>query len=275
MLSIDINPVAFYFPFTDHPVTWYGISFATGLLISLQFAKIYLRKSLQAPKKSPLANKLYQFVDRQLLYIMIGILVGARGFEVLFYSPEIISNGFEVLQTWHGGLSSHGGVLGAILALLVSAKINKREIQSLHLTPLKILDVAAVASGPVSFMIRLGNFINQEIIGTTTSLPWAVIFEGADPSPRHPVQLYEGFFYLFIWVWASFRFKKREGDGILCADVLLAIFCCRFLLEFFKAPLTAEDHFNVLQIGQWLSLPAIALCLGTRLYLAKKTKAKQ
>ena len=134
------------------------------------------------------------FCEKLSIYVIIGAVVGARLGHLLFYEPfhELIRDPLVVLRIWEGGLASHGGILGIIIALCLFAKQQGYRL-------LKLIDWLVIPACIAAGMIRIGNFINQEILGTVTNLPWAVTFghpaDGSIPMPRHPVQLYEALFY--------------------------------------------------------------------------------
>lgn len=209
----------------------------------------------------------YFLTDRLFWLVFLGTVIGARLGHVFFYDwARYQSNPIEILKVWEGGLASHGGAIGIIFALLIYIfSIRKRfpEIKFLLL-----LDHIVVPVALAGVLIRLGNFINQEIVGTETDLPWAVLFahpySGKAAVLRHPVQLYEAAAYLFTffllgWLWI----KKREvlKTGYLTGLFFLLIFSSRFFLEFFKADQGGLVQESFLQTGQVLSIPLILVGL--------------
>jgi prolipoprotein diacylglyceryl transferase len=137
---------------------------------------------------------------------VIGVVAGARLGDVIFYQEftYYINDPMAILQIWKGGLSSHGGAIGVLVAIWVFAR--KKQSQDVGLSFLRTADMAAIPTALLGTFIRIGNFINQEILGTQTNVPWAVVFghpaDGSIPVPRHPVQLYEAliyFSYLFTF----------------------------------------------------------------------------
>lgn len=273
MLSINPNPVAFTLPFTHHPVMWYGILFAMGLLLSLlQTKQFLLLKVPSSIKEAP--HILTTLLDGVVFWSAAGILILARLFEIIFYSPEILNHGLDIFKIWEGGLSSHGGILGAGLGVCLGYYLGKDKWKSVKITLRDLLDCASASSGICACMIRLGNFINQEIVGYPTSMPWAVTFlhpvDGLEPVPRHPVQLYEGMAYALIWILASWRIRKKLPPLALFCETLIAIFTARLFLEFFKVPLVAGDNFSLLSTGQILSLPPLVALITYRWTLYKR-----
>ena len=200
--------------------------------------------------------------DQLTTYLVLGIIVGARLGYVFFYGwPLFKENPLDVFKIWEGGLASHGACIGVLVGLLLF--MLKRSKEKLKFSFLHLLDVIVVPTGLMAFFIRLGNFMNQEIVGTASNLPWAVIFAspfgGEAPVPRHPVQLYEALFYLFL-VCLSFGLwkgrKVKMGEGQLAGIVLSLLFLFRFFIEFLKEHQgLVVDSGHALQMGQILSVP--------------------
>ncbi len=207
--------------------------------------------------------------DQLTTYMVIGILVGARLGYVLFYGwPAFKTNPLEVFKIWEGGLSSHGASLGILTGLTLF--IIKRSKEKIKFSFLHVLDVIAIFTGVIAFFIRLGNFVNQEIVGIVSNMPWAIIFAhpfgGESAVPRHPVQLYEAFFYLCLALITYMLWKRNKvkmGSGQLTGILLVLLFTFRFFIEFFKARqgLLIQSQ-SSLQMGQLLSIPFIFLGLG-------------
>lgn len=204
-------------------------------------------------------------IDKLCWFVVIGTLVGARLGLVFFYDWDYFSqHPSEIIKIWNGGLASHGGVIGIFIALYLYVQNVKKWIPSL--TFLRITDFVAIPAALVSCFIRIGNFINQEILGTPTSLPWAVIFgnpiDNSPSIPRHPVQLYEAFSYFFIFVFLFWVWRTRGNQlrvGVLTGLLFLLVFTSRFFIEFWKESTPAVLSIPVLQMSQLLSLPFIAL----------------
>lgn len=248
----DIKPELFSgFPY----LRWYGIFWAIGILLGYWVMHyIYKREHLSDTD-----------LDKLVMYIVIGILIGARFGHILFYDPVYYwNNPIEILPirihphfqfVGFAGLASHGGVAGALIALyLYNRKYRK--------SYLSILDRLTIAAALLGAFIRLGNLMNSEIIGTPTSLPWAFIFSRVDQTPRHPAQLYEAIFYLIIFavlflIWKSEKFK--EYKGLLFGLGLSLIFIQRFVVEFVKENQEAFEDKLFLNMGQILSIPMIIL----------------
>ncbi len=205
----------------------------------------------------------YSYIDRLLWFIVIGTMVGARLGHVIFYEwPRYSANPIEILKIWEGGLASHGGTLGVILAVYIYARLRKAEFPEISF--LGLCDLLTIPAAFICVCIRLGNFVNQEILGTPSSLPWAITFghpsDGSAALSRHPVQLYEALAYLatlgILW-----RLWKAKGDslpsGFMTGLLFVLIFGSRFFLEFFKAPQSMMIDESFIQTGQLLSLPFV------------------
>lgn len=204
------------------------------------------------------------------MYCFLGILIGARLGHCLFYEPEYyLSNPIEMLlpirntpDGWvfrgYEGLASHGGTIGVIIALILYARKTK-------LTMVWTLDHIAVAAPLFGAMIRIGNFMNSEIIGNVTDAPWGIIFvQAGETLPRHPAQLYEAIAYLVIFLaglWLYRKYNDRMGKGLFLGYCLFTIFTFRFFVEFIKEEQVAFEEGMTLIMGQWLSLPFIIIGL--------------
>jgi prolipoprotein diacylglyceryl transferase len=280
MIYWDPKPEIFTIPYLNWPILWYGVLFALGFLVAFPiFVSILLRYFLaQGPHASVsnLRKKAISLTDRLTVYMIVATIVGARLGHFLFYErpSTYLRDPLEIFRIWEGGLASHGAIVAIILALvLFSYRI--RGIAE-GLTWLHLLDFVSIPTAFVGFCIRLGNFFNQEILGTPTNLSWAVIFgHPADhslPAPRHPVQLYEALFYLavFFFLWAlSYRHRFLVAQGKLIGLFLILVFGFRFLIEFLKVEQSHLVSASLpLTMGQMLSLPAIAL--GLVFYVLKK-----
>lgn len=263
----DISPYIFAgFEF----LRWYGLAWMLGLVAAYQIMlKIYQREGLDIEEVSPMA-----------LYLMIGAVFGARLGHVLFYDPmyywqnpiEVlpikISPGFEF--TGLLGLASHGGVLGALVALYLYIGKYPRDY-------LWLLDRLVIAGASLGGLIRLGNLMNSEIIGTPTTMPWAFIFVQIDQLPRHPAQLYEALCYFVICLvlftlWRRRRFIAKPG--FIFGLGLVLIFSQRFLMEFVKENQVAFEEELFLNMGQILSIPMIVLGILIMIKKRKPTHVK-
>ena len=205
-----------------------------------------------------------KFADSALLYMIIATVVGARLGHIIFYEPvlEYLYSPILILKTWEGGLASHGGIIAILFAAYLFVKKNKK------ISYLGFMDLVSIPTMFVCAWIRVGNFINQEILGTPTTCFWGVIFkhpaDGAAALPRHPMPLYEFILYmgvssLLFYLWQKNFYRRREG--LLLSLAILISFSVRFFLEFLKMPQSIYDYDLSLQMGQLLSLPMIVIGL--------------
>ncbi|HSX12013.1 MAG TPA: prolipoprotein diacylglyceryl transferase [Rhabdochlamydiaceae bacterium] len=267
----DPSPELFSFPIPvlDRPILWYGFFFALGFLIAYWLFSFSLRKYLASHQVD--LKESNQLLEKTGFYILIGAVIGARVGDLLFYQDWVqnLHHPLSMIKFWEGGLASHGGAAGIAIALCILWK--KVGAKFPALTWRKLLDLIVVPTCVAAGMIRIGNFMNQEILGTPTQLPWAVIFghpmDGSLPIPRHPVQIYEGLFYFTLFAVLSIIARRTVRDGFISGLFFTSLFTFRFVIEFFKAPQSALLSFHaLLDMGQILSLPFIVFGL----YLLKK-----
>ncbi len=259
------NPerVCFYIPFTSYPVVWYGVLFALGFLIAhAVLSRVFYREMVTKRSFFSEKKKIAVHIDRFTGILTAGLVFGARIGYVFFYGwPLYREAPGEIFKLWHGGLSSHGASAGLLAALFYFVRKYSKNLLSF----VGYLDILALSAGVMAFFIRWGNFVNQEIVGRPGSVPWAVLFaapaDGSLPIPRHPVQLYEAFFYLALFgvlygLWS--KNKLSIGRGMVAGSFLTAVFTFRFFIEFYKEPqgLVIPTYAGLLT-GQYLSLPFI------------------
>ncbi|MEI6859123.1 MAG: prolipoprotein diacylglyceryl transferase [Shewanella sp.] len=256
----NVDPVLI--SFMGLQVHWYGALFATAIACGFQVMKhIYIKEKL--PVES---------LDNLLIYCVIGIIIGARLAHVIFYDPAYyFSHPLKILAIWEGGLASHGGGLGAILALYYYRC--KMDMPFLFL-----LDRLAIATAIFGFFVRMANFMNSEILGLPSNVPWAIIFERVDILPRHPAQLYEAFSYLaiFFGLWAIYKYTQmKQKEGAIFGLFLVLVFSARFAIEFIKVKQAVYADEMTLSAGQWLSVPflIVGVVLLVMPYLNKKIRA--
>jgi len=229
---------------------WYSLAYLAGILI----AWWYLLKLLKAPG-APMARR---HADDMVFYATLGIILGGRLGYVLFYKPGFyLTNPLEIPQLWDGGMSFHGGVIGVSLGILWMARRH-------GLDWLRIHDYVACCVPFGLFFGRLANFVNAELWGRATAMPWGIVFPNAGGVPRHPSQLYEAALegiLLFLVLWFLFwRTRARWQPGRLVGAFLLVYGLSRFIVEFVREP---DEHLvefaqaTQLHMGQWLSLPMI------------------
>lgn len=241
-------------------IRYYGLLFVIGLILSI-YVLGWMYKREKIPPKH---------LEKLTVYGVIGIVLGARLGHCLFYEPSYyLSHPLEILQIWHGGLASHGGVIGVLAAIFFYSRKTKHSM-------IDTLDLIAVAAGLLFVFIRLGNFMNSEIVGMPTTKPWGVIFERVDNLPRHPAQLYEAISYLIIFTAMMVLYKKnrdRLKNGFLFGLGSVLFFSARFLLEFLKEDQVGFEEGMTLNMGQLLSLPFILAGIGSMIYGYRKTKS--
>lgn len=217
--------------------------------------------------------------DKITWYVTIGTLVGARLGEIFFYDwPHYRDNPLSIFKIWEGGLASHGGTVGILLALILFRKSIYRNFPEFNF--LSILDCLCIPAALGATFIRIGNFFNQEIIGAETDAPWAIIFGhpvfGKPDVPRHPVQLYEAlaYFLIFVTLFSLWKFgRKHLREGLLIGLFFVLTFSSRFFIEFYKVPLSAIIDESFLQTGQYLSIPFVVA--GSILIWHAMRKSKQ
>lgn len=227
-------------------IRYYSLFIVLGFVLMSAYTKSLFKKEGKNPED----------VSNLTTYIIFGMLIGARLAHCLFYDPAYyFSNPLKILYVWEGGLASHGGYLGVIIAVYLF--LRKHPGHSFF----HLMDMIA---GPCLFvggLIRLGNFMNSEIFGIPTNLPWAIVFERVDNIPRHPAQLYEsiGYFTIsFILAWLFKAKNKSWRSGSILSVAIILSFTFRFLIEFTKDEQSTFMHNPSINMGQWLSLAFVA-----------------
>jgi phosphatidylglycerol:prolipoprotein diacylglycerol transferase len=255
----DINPVLLPI-YGSFGIRWYSLCFLLGFLISHRAVLIWARES-----KKPL-----ELVDSLIYYTIGGTIIGARLGHCLFYEPEkYLSDPLAILRTWEGGLASHGGYLGIIIAFFMFS----RRYPSYNF--LWILDRAAILSVMTGGFIRIGNLFNSEIIGKPVAPGnFGFIFPDVDQIPRHPTQIYEalGYFTIAGLLYLFFRWKgSRLRDGQVAGLGMILGYGFRFFIEQFKENQEAFEDGMFLNMGQLLSIPFVLLGF----YLLLRSKENQ
>lgn len=257
-ITWDFDPVLF--TLFGHPIVWYGLLFALGLII----LGPWIEKKMWEHEK--LDSKWFESLA---VYVFVGTIVGARLGHVLFYDPAYyLANPAKIFVTWEGGLASHGGTIGIIIACwLYSHRVTRKSI-------LWVLDRLAVPTGIVAAMIRLGNLTNSEIFGRPTTLPWGFRFIRSEEYRHlvpnmdmgcHPTQIYEALCYLAVFALCMWLYWKRDAarrySGLIVGVFLTGIFLSRFIIERIKIvqePWELKLIESVgLNMGQLLSIPFI------------------
>ena len=244
---------------------WYSLAYLFGIVIGWW----YLLKLLKQPG-APMARR---HADDLVFYATLGVILGGRLGYVLFYKPvEYFHNPVEIVRLWDGGMSFHGGVIGVSLGIFYMAWRQKLDWLRIH-------DYVACCVPVGLFLGRLANFVNGELWGAPTTLPWGIVFPYAGDVARHPSQLYEAALegiFLFIVLWFLFwKTQARYQPGRLVGAFILVYGLCRFGLEFVREPdqhLVAFAQATHLHMGQWLSLPMIILGLYFVLTASKRAE---
>jgi prolipoprotein diacylglyceryl transferase len=237
-------------------IRWYGLSFAVGLIVGYQIvARMWKNENLPPA-----------WINSLLTYTAIGMIVGARLGHCLFYAPgHYLAHPVEILKIWEGGLASHGGTLGIIIAIYIYSK------RVSHRSMLWTFDKLVVPTGLAAALIRLGNLMNHEIYGHVTDKPWGFRFiqnlhawrQGAEPifsAPSHPTQLYEAGCYLVTFAFCMWLYFKKEAykkEGLIFGLFLICLFGSRFFIEFLKNNQEDFEEHMLLNMGQLLSIPFI------------------
>ncbi|MDR1380789.1 MAG: prolipoprotein diacylglyceryl transferase [Tannerella sp.] len=237
-------------------IRWYSLAFVIGFAVGYKIVERMWKRENIDPK----------WIDPLLYYTIAGTVIGARLGHCLFYDPGYyLAHPFEILKMWEGGLASHGGVLGIIIAVyFYSIKVS-------HKSMLWTFDKLVTPTGLVAAFIRLGNLMNHEVYGNPADVPWAFRFvknlhawkQGAEPvfsAPSHPTQLYEAACYLLIFavcMWLYFRKDAWKKEGLIFGVFMICLFTARFFIEFLKENQEAFEEGMILNMGQLLSIPFI------------------
>lgn len=239
-------------------IRWYSLMFIIGFGIGYKIVERMWRRESINPK----------WIDPLLYYTLIGTVVGARLGHCLFYDPGYyLSHPIEILKVWEGGLASHGGVLGIIVAIYFYSKHVSRQ------SMLWTFDKLVVPTGLVAALIRIGNLMNHEVYGHPTDLPWGFRFienlhawrQGAEPifsAPSHPTQIYEAVCYLLTFVlcmWLYFKKEAWKKEGLIFGIFMICIFTARFFIEFLKNNQEDFEAAMPINMGQCLSIPFIVM----------------
>jgi phosphatidylglycerol---prolipoprotein diacylglyceryl transferase len=240
-----IDPVAI--SFGPLAIRWYALAYIVGLLVGWRYCLAL------AGRPPYLAAR--QDVDDFLVWATLGVVLGGRIGYVLFYNPRYyVFHPIEALYVWHGGMSFHGGALGVTIALILFT--HRRGI------PLFAFSDIITEAIPIGlFFGRIANFINGELYGRPSNVPWAMIFPNGGPVPRHPSELYEAFcegILLFVLLFAAERLGMRRRPGIVTGLFLVGYAVARMAGEFFREP-DAQIGFLVFgtTMGQLLSIPVL------------------
>jgi phosphatidylglycerol---prolipoprotein diacylglyceryl transferase len=256
--DLNLSPIALDLGFFK--LRWYSLAYIAGILVGWW----YLLRLIAQPG-APMAKR---HADDFVFYLTLGVILGGRLGYILFYKPEMITDPISMLKLWEGGMSLHGGFLGVIIGLWLFCRKNS-------LNMLRVCDVVAVATPFGLFFGRLANFVNGELWGRPTDLPWGIIFPGAGPEPRHPSQLYEAGIegiFMFIVLWIMFwKTDARYQPGKLVGTGLIIYGIGRTVVELVRQPDAGLEHLSWgLTMGQTLSIPMVLV--GVYLVLTAKKR---
>ena len=238
-------------------IRWDALAYVAGILLGWRYAILLVRNSKLWGGQTPTATT--EQIDDLILWVTLGIIVGGRLGYILFYMPSLIWEApLEILQVWKGGMSFHGGLLGVITAIVFFARANKIDL-------LRLGDLVAPAVPIGLFFGRIANFINGELWGRHTTLPWGVTgFPGApDPYPRHPSQIYEalleGLALFLILRFATHKALLLQRRGVVAGLFLAFYGLFRLSLEWTREPDTQMPEFlkTYVTMGMLLSIPMV------------------
>ena len=259
MFINNFDPVAFQFFSLE--IRWYSMAYIIGILLGWFLSKKFFIKDYQLKEK----------FDDFITYLILGIIIGGRLGYVLFYNLDYyVENFLDIFKIWQGGMSFHGGLIGVIIVSVWFAKKNKQNFFS-------YLDIISLVAPIGIFFGRISNFINSELYGIETNLPWAVKFIQIDNLYRHPSQLYEAIFeglILFI-ILIYFRNKGFLKTSGLISGLFLSFYSTfRFMIEFLRVPDEQIGYlFFNLTMGQIISF--IFLLIGIYLIVIKYENKKE
>ena len=239
MFINNFDPVAI--EIFSFEVRWYSLAYIFGIIFGWILAKKLFIQNIEVKNK----------FDDYLTYLIIGIILGGRlGYIFIYNLNFYVNNPLDIFKIWQGGMSFHGGLIGVIFASIIFAKKNNQN-------PFLYMDIVALVAPIGIFFGRIANFINSELYGAITNLPWAVTFVQIDNLPRHPSQLYEalleGLFLFLLLIYFRNKFLKKPGviSGLFLA--LYSVF--RFFVEFYRVPDEQLGYiFLNLTMGQVVSL---------------------
>ena len=253
MFINNFDPVAFQI--ISFEIRWYSLAYILGIIIGWILCKKIFIKNLDINQK----------FDDYITYLIIGIIIGGRLGYVLFYNFNYyIKNILDIFKIWQGGMSFHGGLLGIIIASILFAKKNNQDL-------FVYTDLVSLVAPIGIFFGRLANFINSELYGKVTEVPWAVTFVQVDNLSRHPSQLYEAFFEGIILFILLLYFRNKNflaKPGLISGLFLIFYSVFRFCIEFFRVPDEQIGYliFN-LSMGQIISL--VFIMIGTIVFYLK------
>ena len=256
MFINNFDPVAFQILSLE--IRWYSLAYIAGIILGWSYCKKKLIKD----------QYILVLFDDFITYLIMGVILGGRLGYALFYNLEFyLQNPLEVFMIWNGGMSFHGGLIGVFIATKLFSSKHK-------INHFVFLDLVALSAPIGIFFGRIANFINSELIGRATDLPWSVQFILIDDISRHPSQLYEAFFEgIILFLLLRYLFKKNylQSPGKISALFLIFYSLFRFLAEFFRSPDPQIGYLILnLTLGQLISV--LFLVAGTLLFYIKNNE---
>ena len=260
-VAVQIGPFAF---------RWYALAYIVGILLGWWYAKrLAANPRLWGPAGAPFAPRA---IDDFVVWGTLGVVLGGRVGYVLFYDlPRFAADPLSIFAIWEGGMSFHGGFLGVVLALLIFSRVEKLPFWSL-------IDVVAAVVPFGLFFGRIANFVNGELWGRVTEIPWAFVFPAAGPEPRHPSQLYEaaleGLAFFLILRFLTHGQRRLTQPGFVSGAFAAWYGFSRVVVEFFREPDIQIGYLaGPLTLGMLLSLPMILVGIGLMVWAARRTPA--
>ena len=263
MFNHNLDPVLFDFGFIS--IRWYSLAYIFGILLGWWYGKKIISKRFSFDGKKFELNKF----DELISYIIISIIIGGRIGYVIFYNPKYyIAHPIDIFKIWEGGMSFHGALVGVILGTILFSNIKKIEA-------IFLLDIIACVAPIGIFLGRIANFINGELVGKVTNMPWSVVFSNVDMAPRHPSQLYEALLegIVLFFLMKLFISKKKYIEGICSYMFLILYGLLRIFSEFFREPdFQVGYFFNFISMGTILSIVMVLVGLIMVYPLIKKNE---
>lgn len=261
-IAVQLGPLA---------VRWYGLAYFAGILLGWWYVRRLVSDERLWGGGRPAPMSLVH-VDDLLLWMTVGIIVGGRLGNVILYHPGYyLENPLAILRVWEGGMAFHGGLLGTIVAMIIFSA--RRGVPVLSL-----FDVTAAATPIGLFFGRIANFINGELYGRPSDVPWAMVFPQGGPAARHPSQLYEaaleGIFLFGLLRLLTHHFGSLRRPGLTGGAFIAGYGMCRILVEFYREPDPELERLTgFLTMGMVLSLPMVVIGLAAAFWAIRRKLA--
>ncbi len=261
---LQVGPVA---------IRWYALSYIAGILLGWVYARrIVTNDALWGPGGSPISKRR---IDDFVVFATLGIIIGGRlGYVFIYDFQHFVDQPLTIFALWEGGMSFHGALIGTVVAMALFARYTKIPVWSL-------VDVIAAVTPIGLFLGRIANFINGELYGRVSDVPWAMVFPNGGPEPRHPSQLYEsaleGFVLFWILWFLAYRFKMLRRPGFLSGAFIAGYGAARTFVEFFRQPDIQMGTNGFISpgitMGMLLSVPMFILGVGIMIWAARRKAA--